>query len=159
MTFKATRRETGAGESASFRAHVGYYLIDHGLDELELATGYRSSWGEKVHRGVLRHPNVVFWGGMVALTATALATLFWLAGPAAWTAPLLVLVFGFLPAVDIAVNVLNQLVTAFLPPRILPKLDLQQREGIPSEYRTAVVIPTLFDSVEAVREALDHLEV
>ncbi len=52
----------------------------------------------------------------------------------------------------------NQLVTAFLPPRTLPKLDLHE-EGVPAEYRTAVVIPTLFGSVEAVREALEHLEV
>ena len=47
---------------------------------------------------------------------------------------------------------------AFLPPRILPKLDLHEH-GIPPEFRTAVVVPTLFGSVEAVREALEHLEV
>src|SRR5690606_5742329 len=31
--------------------------------------------------------------------------------------------------------------------------------GVPAEFRTAVVIPTLFESVAAVREALEHLEV
>ena len=153
------RRDIDAGGTASFRSHVGYYLIDDGLEELERATGYRSRWAERVHRGVLRHPNVVFWGGILTLTAAALATLFWLAGPAARTAPLLLLALGFLPAVDIAVRVLHQLVTAFLPPRTLPKLDLQQKEGIPTEYRTAVVTPTLFGSVEAVSEALGNLEV
>ena len=30
---------------------------------------------------------------------------------------------------------------------------------MPAELRTAVVVPTLFGSVEAVREALEHLEV
>ena len=59
---------------------------------------------------------------------------------------------------DIAVNVVNQLVTAFLPPRTLPKLDLHEH-GVPPEFRTAVVIPTLFGSVDAVREALENLEV
>ena len=59
---------------------------------------------------------------------------------------------------DIAVNVVNQLVTAFLPPRPLPKLDLHEH-GVPPEYRTAVVVPTLFGSVDAVREALENLEV
>ncbi len=68
------------------------------------------------------------------------------------------MLLGLIPAADIAVNVVNQLVTTFLPPRPLPKLDLYEH-GVPAELRTAVVIPTLFDSVEAVREALDNLEV
>ncbi|HVE78216.1 MAG TPA: glucoamylase family protein [Gemmatimonadaceae bacterium] len=69
------------------------------------------------------------------------------------------LFLALLPASELAVSVVNQLVTAFLPPRTLPKLDLRGAEGIPAEYRTAVVIPTLFPSVEAVREALENLEV
>ena len=83
----------------------------------------------------------------------------WLAGPAARAAWPLVLLFAFIPANDIAVSAMNQLVTAFLPPRRLPKLDLVRHGGVPAELRTAVVVPTLFGSVEAVREALEHLEV
>ena len=141
------------------RAHVGYYLVDEGLAGLERATGYRPAAGERMYRWVRRHPNVVFVGGMLAGTVAALAAVLWLAGAegrAAWPA---VLLFALLPANDIAVNVMNQLVTAFLPPRVLPKLDLSQPGGVPRELRTAVVIPTLFDSVEAVHEALEHLEV
>ena len=89
----------------------------------------------------------------------ALAALLWLGGAPAGAAWLpLLLLLGLIPANDIAVSLANQLVTAFLPPRTLPKLDLHE-EGVPVEYRTAVVIPTLFASVEAVREALEHLEV
>src|SRR5205085_11869537 len=51
----------------------------------------------------------------------------------------------------------NRLVVAFLPPRILPKLDVS--EGVPLEFSTAVVIPTLFGSVEAVHEMLETIEV
>ena len=115
--------------------------------------------GTRCTAGCVRHPNVVFVGGMLVGTVVALAAVLWLAGAegrAAWPA---VLLFALLPANDIAVNVMNQLVTAFLPPRVLPKLDLSQPGGVPPELRTAVVIPTLFDSVEAVREALEHLEV
>ena len=70
----------------------------------------------------------------------------------------LVLLFAFLPALDVAVSVLNQLVTAFLPPRLLPRLDLHEH-GVPAEYRTAVVVPTLFGSESDVRDALENLEV
>jgi cyclic beta-1,2-glucan glucanotransferase len=140
-------------------AHVGYYLVDEGLADLERRTGYRPAAGERLHRWVRRHPNVVFVGGMLAGTLVALAAALWLGGAAGRTAWLAVLLFALLPANDISVHVMNQLVTAFLPPRVLPKLDLSRPGGVPPELRTAVVIPTLFDSVEAVREALEHLEV
>ncbi|MDQ3997611.1 MAG: hypothetical protein M3303_11435, partial [Gemmatimonadota bacterium] len=138
------------------RAHVGYYLVDEGLAELERATAYRPTAREAVHRWVLHHPNVVFVGGILAGTVAAIAAVLWLADVrTAWLAIVLV---ALLPAMDIAVSVVNQLVTAFLPPRTLPKLDLGGEGGIPTEFRTAVVIPTLFPSVDGVREALATLE-
>ncbi|MGH7580439.1 MAG: hypothetical protein ACREM9_09735, partial [Gemmatimonadales bacterium] len=140
------------------RAHVGYYLIDEGLPELERATGYRPAAGEALHRWVRRHPNTVFVGGVLSFTIAALAALLWLGGAPARAAWLPLLLLGLIPANDIAVNLVNQLVTAFLPPRTLPKLDLH-KQGVPPEFRTAVVIPTLFGSVDTVREALEHLEV
>ncbi|HEX6058246.1 MAG TPA: glucoamylase family protein, partial [Gemmatimonadaceae bacterium] len=141
------------------RAHVGWYLLGDGLAELERAAGYRAALRESVHRWVLRHPNVVFVGGLALAAAAALAAVLALAGPEARAAWLAVLLVAFFPACDIAVNVVNQLVTAFLPPRTLPKLDLRDAAGIPPEFRTAVVIPTLFPSVESVHEALENLEV
>ncbi len=140
------------------RSHVGYYLVDEGSAELERTTGYRPSPGDAVQRWVRSHPNVVFGGGVAAATIAALAAVVWLGGAparAAWPA---VLLLGLVPAIDIAVNVVNQLVTAFLPPRRLPKLDFRE-DGVPIEFRTAVVIPTLFGSAEAVQESLEHLEV
>src|ERR1041384_4503771 len=82
-----------------------------GLAEPEQALGYRLHAGEALYRWVLRHPNLSFVGGMLVATAAALAALFWLAGPAARSAVLLVVLFALLPANDIAVNFVNQLVT------------------------------------------------
>jgi cellobiose phosphorylase len=140
------------------RAHVGYYLIDGGLALLQARTGYREDLGEALERRVRRFPSVVFVGGVLTATVAALVTLFWLGRPVAPLEWLLLLLPGLILANDIAVGVVNQLVSAFLPPRTLPKLDLHEH-GVPPEFRTAVVIPTLFGSVEAVREALDNLEV
>jgi cyclic beta-1,2-glucan synthetase len=148
-----------AGSIDSRQAHVGYHLIDEGLTALEESLGYRATWRESIHRFVTRHPNIFFVGGILGLTVVALWMLLLLSGllplaPPMWVAALL---FALLPAHDIAVNVVNQLVTSFLPPRTLPKLDLPAH-GVPSEYRTAVVIPTLFASVDTVHEALANLE-
>ena len=156
----ATRGGDGTGDpDATRRAHVGYYLIDAGREELERAAGYRPAIRERAHRAVLRHPNTVFVGGIVAGTAAALALTVRLAadGPPVALLPLLLL--ALVPASDVGVTIVNQLVSAFLPPRVLPKLELLDGAGVPPELRTAVVIPTLFPSVDAVREALENLEV
>ena len=140
------------------RAHVGYYLVDQGLPQLERQVGYSAAPGEAIDRWVRRHPNAVFVGGIILTTVLALAAVLWLGGAPARSIWPWVLLIGLLPAADIAVNLVNQLVTAFLEPRPLPKLDLHEH-GVPPEYRTAVVIPTLFPSVEAVEESLENLEV
>ena len=152
------RAAADSGSSDPVRLHVGTYLIGEELPALEMATGYVPGARESIHRWVLRHPNVVFVGGIIAGTALALAALLWIGGEEARSAWLAVLIVGLIPATDIAVSVMNQLIAAFLPPRILPKLDFSEG-GVPAEFRTAVVIPTLFGSVDAVREALDNLEV
>jgi cyclic beta-1,2-glucan synthetase len=152
------RAAGGNGASDARRAHVGYYLIDEGLADLEREVRYRPALQERLHRSVLRHPNAVFVGGVIAFTLAVLAAALWLAGPAAREAWPAVVLFAFLPANEVAVSLVNQLITTFLPPRILPKVEFR-KSGIPSEFRTAVVVPTLLDSTEAVREALEHLEV
>jgi cyclic beta-1,2-glucan glucanotransferase len=140
------------------RAHVGYYLVDEGLAELERLAGYTSPVGEAAGRWVHRHPNVVFVGGIILTTLAALAAVLWLGGVPARSAWPWVVIVALLPAADIAVSLVNQLVTSFLEPRPLSKLDLHEH-GVPPEYRTAVVIPTLFPSVESVEESLENLEV
>jgi cyclic beta-1,2-glucan synthetase len=139
--------------------HVGFYLIDTGLRRLERAAGYRPSPREAMHGWMPRHPNLVFVGGITVGTAGAVLAVLQLAGPAAWPAWPLVLGFTFLPALDIAIAVVNLLVTAMLPPRTLPKLALEAPAGIPADLRSVVVVPTLVSSVEGVEAAFEHLEV
>ena len=156
----ATAHATDGADAA--RGHVGYYLIDDGLPQLRDVVGYRCTVGERLYEWVLRHPNTVFLGSVIPGTAAAVAAAVWLAGAAEWLQwphVIVLLLLTVIPSSDIAVSLVNQLVTAWLPPRILPKLDLSGPEGIPPEFRTVVVVPTLFGSVEDVHEALDTIEV
>ncbi len=146
------------GDPRGRRAHVGYYLVDDGLAALEAFVDYPPTMSEAGGRLLRRHPNVAFVGGILVGTAVALASLLWLAEGLTGGQWLFLVAIAFLPANDIAVNILNQLLTATLPPRMLPKLDLV-RGGVPPECRTAVVIPILFEDVAAVHEALETLEV
>jgi len=138
--------------------HVGYFLVDDGRLTLERATGYRPRWRERLTRLARRQPDLVFGSGLALGTLIATLAVMLIVGQAGRHAVWLVLLFAFLPALDIAVSVVNHLVTAWLPPRVLPRLDLHEH-GVSAECRTAVVIPTLFGDTDDVREALENLEV
>ena len=88
-------RQGAARDGADPRvAHVGYYLVDDGLPELERLTGYRPHPRDTTYRWIHRHPDFVFVGGLVAATAGAIAALFWLGGEGArveWLAVALLL--------------------------------------------------------------------
>ncbi len=140
------------------RAHVGYYLIDEGRTALESATSYEPERRERLHRWILRNPNTMFVGGIASGTVVALVAVYWLAGPASYSAWLAVLLLALIPANDIAVSVMSRVVTTLMPPSVLPKLDFTEG-GVPEEFRTVVVVPTLFGNPDAVREALENLEV
>jgi cyclic beta-1,2-glucan synthetase len=141
------------------RAHVGYYLIDDGRRELEQLSHFTPKPREAAYRWTRRHPNVIFFGGMLAALIAVLVSVAERAEALPARSFVVLLLLALIPASDIAVNVVNQLVTTFLPPHLLPKLDLDAPHGIPRDLRTAVVVPTLFGSVGAVHEALEHLEV
>ena len=120
--------------------------------------GYRPPPGSGSTAGHCAIPTWCSWAACCRDGGRAAGACCGSPGPDARAAWPLVLLFALIPANDIAVSAMNQLLTAFLPPRRLPKLDLAAG-GVPAELRTAVVVPTLFGSVEAVREALEHLEV
>lgn len=140
------------------RSHVGFYLVDKGRTALEEQIGYTPPAGEKFYRWTQRHPNSLYFGGITTFTMAALGLILQAVG--AYTAgwQLTVTLLALLPANEIGISVVNQLVTLLMPPRLLSKLEMREN-GIPREYMTAVVVPTLFGNVHAVEEALEHIEV
>ena len=63
-----------------------------------------------------------------------------------------------LPASELAVLIVNYLVTSLLPPRVLPKMSFKKR-GIPDDCRTLVVVPTLLTTPNAIQTELERLEI
>ena len=147
---------TFAGDAR--KAHVGYWLVDRGKLEFEATMDYRAPLVLRAHRWLRRRPNLVYVGGVATGTAMAMGALLLAAGPDGVGAWIAISAAGFLLSFDIAVNAITQAVTTFLPPRLLPRLDFST-DGVPAEYRTAVVVPTLFANVADVEQALSGLEV
>ena len=116
-------------EAGGSRAHVGYYLIDAGRAALKADFGYRPKPGERLLDLFLKHPRASYFGSIAALIAalmalTVLPVLIGGGAVAAWQWALLPLVL-LLPVSELAVGLVNHLVTLILPPRILPKLDFK----------------------------------
>ena len=73
-----------------------------------------------------------------------------------WGWALLAALAALLPATELAVGLVNHVVTKVVPPNTLPKLDFSN--GIPAECATFVVIPTLLTSVEGTANLVERLE-
>ena len=156
---KLAHRSAEARGCRERTAHVGYFLIDKGLPQLEAATGTRISLFEKLRRSAMRHPLPLYLGavggGAAAGAAAALlrrgayGANLWLLGPIA----LLVL----LSTSQLAVAVVNWLVTLFVAPRPLPRMDFS--DGIPKAFRTLVTTPTMLISSQSVNDLIEALEV
>ena len=147
-----------ADPSDARHAHVGYFLVDKGRRVLEGRVGYTPPPREWIYRWTQRHPNTLYFGGLTIFTALALSVILEIVESAPPMIRLIIALVSLIPASEIGISVINQLITMLMPPRLLPKLELRD-EGIPEAYMTAVVVPTLLGSVHAVEEALEHLEV
>ncbi len=64
---------------------------------------------------------------------------------------------GLLPAVDVAVALVNRSVTRGFGATILPGLAL--RDGVPAELRTLVAVPILLTTRAAIEEQIERLEI
>lgn len=157
VLFMAER--SGQESTNAKKGHVGYYLIGEGYDELVRELKYRVSLGEHLRRWGERH-SIGFLGFVAVHTAVLLALVGWATGifwGDSWAVIVLTLAVAFLPALDLAVVSTNRLLTLLLPPRLLPKVEFEGT--IPDEYRTVVVVPTLFSSPQDVRDQFEALEI
>jgi len=143
---------------ASKKIHIGYYLLDDGYKELAKKLGYRRPIDEWLRKKAEQHPSVYF--SIIAfnlLILVGIASFFTeLFAQDAWFI-VLTFVVSFLPALDLSIVATNRIVSFLVPPRILPKLEF--KEEIPDEYRTIIVVPTLFGSKQDVEVQLEQLEI
>ena len=140
-------------------SHVGYYLIDKGLAELEGQIHYRARLRERLARFIFSHPTGTYLGAVAVLTALILAPLL-LSAFVSGATPLALVFIALLvlvPASDLALSALNLDVTFLLKPNTPPKMDTSK--SIPESARTFVVVPTIFSSEEGVRQLLENMEV
>lgn len=141
------------------RRHIGYYLIDAGRPELESLLGVRPSVRAKILRVIKRHAAVAYLLAIVVIYAIVLAWLAHYASTQGGTLSLaaLALALAALPVSEAAVGIVNYLVTLFVPPCVLPRMNF--RDGVPANCKTIVVMPTLINNREGLHKLLERLDI
>jgi len=147
----------GAASGQSHLAHLGYYLIDAGLDELEAAVQVRLPLLARLR--FARRPRFLYLTAMLLLSFL-LAGMFLLFaradGLSNW-ALLWVAAPSLLVASQLATALCNWLATLSVSPKRLPRMDYAL--GLPADMRTLVVVPSLIGSAADVDDLLEGLEV
>ena len=137
------------------RSHVGFYLTDLGLAQLESVAGYQPTFSGRISRLLLRQPTAFY------LLSIELLTLFivfgMLSGLDSLTPVFAGLALLLLPATQAAVDFVNNLTTSLIRPRRLPKLDFSG--GIPDTCVTMVAVPSLLLNEAQVRDLVLDLEI
>ena len=141
--------------------HIGYFLnTEEGLTEFERSFGYSPTWREHFVRFLRRRPTAFYVISIAALEFVCLAAIFYFAVQmpnfSVWTL-IFALLLAIIPASELAITLVNRLVSVILNPNFVPKMDL--KDGIPEKARTVVVVPTLLTDKKTITELCGNLEV
>ncbi len=143
-------RNEGKGK----KSHIGYYLIDDGIEELYKSLKYkrRNYINEKEKTKI--YITLIFVFSLVIsfylanilnkyINNSVILIISW--------------ILFFIPASEFVNQVISYILSKIVKPKLIPKLDFSK--GIDKENSTMVVIPTIVNSKEKVKELLNKLEV
>jgi cyclic beta-1,2-glucan synthetase len=159
MAVKLAQKSLEARGSDDRSAHVGFYLIDKGLPELERAAGMSRSLMESLRRTVHQSPLFCYLGAITLVTVLITYVVLGEAYEPVYGGWMLFLasIFLLICISSPAVGLVNWLATLLVRPHALPRMDYSL--GIPEELRTLVVVPSVLTSPEKVVDLLEGLEV
>ena len=159
MALNMTESKPEHTDKDNKRSHIGYYLIDKGLKELETEAQTHVNLKQSLQRRGLHFPLFLYLGSLTFLAALFAWIL--LTGVQAVSLPYWLLVIltalALLSTSHLAIALVNWIATVVAVPYPLPCMDYS--EGIPEEAMTLVVTPTMLTSIENIDHLTEALEV
>lgn len=143
-----------------YQRHIGYYLIDEGVECLKEKTNYKDKSFNAIKNHLVKF-KVSYYIRVILIATIVLDALIVLASIAHDNNPILykyilaALAILF-PCSEIVISILNYSINQLSERRYVPKIDLH--DGIPEENRTIVVIPTIINNSKRAIELADNLE-
>jgi cyclic beta-1,2-glucan synthetase len=148
------------GDISNRKNHLGYWLIGRGSGIVYQQANVRFTIFEKIYLFLQKIPLFLYVGTSVFLAlfiAGALILRSWKEG---FCDPWLLSFMGVLTLIGashLSVTLVNWISTLIIRPLVLPRMDFS--EGIPEEFRTLVVVPSMFGSNDELEGLLENLEV
>ncbi|WP_027625800.1 GH36-type glycosyl hydrolase domain-containing protein [Clostridium lundense] len=165
-TFVAKKAIECAEESQNIKdrpylKHIGYYIIDDGIDCLKKKIGFKDKWAKNI-KNANDHIKVNCYIRVITLVTIAISAIIayinlfddYNIASRQYIIGFLIL---FIPVSEIIISITNWSINHLTKLSFIPKLEF--KEGIPEEYSSLVVIPTLLNNKKRVEELIKDLEV
>ncbi len=140
-------------------SHVGFYLIDKGVAKLESAVGACFPALEILYKTSKRFSLLLYLGAIALITFFLAGVL--LENPITRNIPhwevIISGVFLIIAMSQLALEMVNGLAMSIVVPHLLPRMDFSG--GIPSEFSTFAVVPTMITSVQNIESLIEALEI
>ena len=141
-------------EKIEKECHIGYYLIAEGREKLYEVLQENSAKKIKKETKVKIY-ILSIWGITFILDILCMITIY-----KKMPNTILIILLGILllfPLQEIVVQIIQYILGKAVKPKLIPKMDFYR--GVPKEYATFVVIPTILKSKEKVEELMKKLEI
>ena len=136
------------------KSHIGYYLIDEGVEELYKVLKYKRRNSIKLKERVKIYISLIlifsiiisyFMAKELNNNINSLNIL------------IISCILFFIPAFELINQIFSYVLSKIVKPKLIPKMDFSK--GINKENSTMVVIPTIVNSKGKVRDLIEKLEV
>ena len=134
--------------------HIGYYLIDKGIEELYQKLNYKSK--KKISS---KNKSKIYISTIIILSLIISYYFAKIANNNINKTWFLItnMVILFIPVTENIIQIISYILSKTVKPKLIPKLDFSN--GIDKENKTMVVIPTIVKDKEKVKELMKKLEV
>lgn len=136
------------------KAHVGYYLIREGIDELnkELEIKATRKINKERNMRLYTASNIIV---PIYFDFIISSIIFFSTNNLIYT--ILLSIILYVPISEIYLRIVNYILSKCKKPIIIPKMNYEN--GIPENQKTFVVVPTILNSKEKVKEMIHKLEI
>jgi len=156
---RAALEAPGSDDISLVQKHVGNFLLGDGRTTLERALNYSPPLLQRLQRLLTNNALLTYLGSILLVTMLLAGYVTLLSEWAESAVPLFIctMLLAFLPVSELASSLVQYVVSRWVPPRALPKLN---SDGpVPPDSKTIVVVHTIFNSAASIQRAIDGLEV
>ena len=136
------------------KTHIGYYLIEEGKRELLKELGVKNI---RKKSNTQKSKKYIATINIFSIIFTLLFTLYLNYTSKNIIVSIISGIVLYIPISQMFMQIVNYVLSKKVKPKLMPKLDFSK--GIPEDYSTFVVIPTIINSKEKVKELFKKLEV